>query len=97
MKAVAVRKFTLHEAMAFVGEMAAIAGKPECYRWTAKWWRLSARESKIPHEHLQTARAQLALYHDMLARPVHYLSSQRPAGMSDWQWSGLPPRISTRT
>ena len=83
------RQVTLRHAMAYAGDMAERTPKPECYRWKAKWWRLHARESKNPGECLQYADAQMALYRDMLARPEHYTDILRPAGMSDWQWSGL--------
>ena len=75
--------------MAYAGDMAANTPKPETYRWTARWWRLHARESKNPGECLQYADGQMALYRDMLARPKHYTDILRPAGMTDWQWSGL--------
>lgn len=83
------RQTTLRHAMAYAGDMAAKTPKPECYRWTAKWWRLHARESKNPSEPMQYAANQMALYRDMLERPAHYTDILRPAGMTDWQWSGL--------
>lgn len=83
------RQTTLRHAMAYASDMAAKTPKPECYRWNAKWWRLHARESKNPSEPMQYAASQVALYRDMLERPAHYTDILRPAGMTDWQWSGL--------
>lgn len=76
-------------AMRHAAERGAAEGWPRCYYWRAVWWRLSARGSKIPAEHLRASRAQLALYRDIKRRPEHYQSPRRPAGVSDWQWSGL--------
>lgn len=78
---------TLREAMVFAGAMGASSPWPENYRWVAVWWRLHARESAAPAEPRQWARAQLALYRDIQARPEHYRA--KPAGITDWMWSGL--------
>lgn len=85
----AARPITLREAMVYAAEMGHRSGKPECYRWQAVWWRLHARESRNPGEPLRYARAQMALFRDMKARPEHYACSRRPDGATDWQWSGL--------
>lgn len=69
-------------------KMGAKAGKPDCYLWAAKWWRLAAKENKSG-DSLRYARSQMALYRDMLHRPEHYASHSRTCGLTDWQWSGL--------
>lgn len=84
------RQTTLRQAMTYAGGMAAKTPKPECYRWIARWWRLHAREGKNPGC-LLYADNQMALYRDLLERPAHYKDILRPAGMSDWQWSGFKP------
>lgn len=60
---------------------------PARYFWTAVWWRVSARISAAPAQHLSYASAQLALAKDMAARPDHYRS--KPSHRTDWEWSGL--------
>lgn len=82
-------KMTFYEALAFVSEMSQKTPKPESYKWKGKWWRLHARESKARENCVMYARGQMALYHDMQARPEHYTSAGRPDGMTDWLWSGL--------
>ena len=80
---------TLREAMVRAANCGRAEGWPRCYYWAAVWWRLHAKESKAPREPLQYSRSQMALYRDIERRPEHYKSWMRPAGMSDWQWSGL--------
>lgn len=83
------RRMTIREAMIYAAEEGRMSGSPECYYWRAVWWRLHAKESKNSIESIGYSRAQMALYKDMLQRQKHYADSFRPAGVSDWQWSGL--------
>lgn len=78
---------TTRESMAYASVMHQKSGKPDCYYWSAVWWRLKAKESKTPTEQLGYSRNQMALYRDMQQRPAHY--THKPCGLSDWLWSGL--------
>jgi len=56
----------------FIGFMHSNCPWPKVYLWSAVWWRVHAKESAIPHECIQTAKTQLRLYKDIMARPKHY-------------------------
>lgn len=82
------RALTIREAMVEAARRERAApSKPEKYRWIAVWWRLHARESRVPEQSRRYAQAQMMLAADMEARPSHYAA--KPSDRTDWQHSGL--------
>jgi hypothetical protein len=72
-----------------VAERARRQGKPNCYYWSAVWWRLHAKESANNAECRRYSENQRRLFFDMMNRPEHYTSRQRPESDTDWQWSSI--------
>jgi hypothetical protein len=61
---------------------------PHCYLWQSLWWRAeSNRGYPSTPASRRYSRNLLRLFRDMLGNPEHY--RRKPAGTTDWQWSGL--------
>ena len=63
---------------------------PYCYLRQSLWWCAESKRGYLSGTRSASySRNLLRLYRDMIRNPEHYISWQRPKGMTDWQWSGL--------